>query len=183
MLKPGQIIKELKSKSGYDITLRLINKDDAKGILRMWNSIVREDDFIMDIKPDTLKSEIKWVEEEITKLKKHQKIQLIAIYNNKIIGQCALQKAKGRKTHVAKYGLSIMDGFRSQSIGTILSEETIKLAKKYLGIKLIKLSLMEDNKRALRLYKKLGFKKVGIIPGAVLKKGRYIGQLYMYKEL
>lgn len=185
MLKPGQIAKKFKSKKGDEIVLRLIDKDDAKDFGRMYNSIIKEGDFVMQLRPETPTETNRWVKEEIKKLIQNQKIQLLAVSDGKIIGQCGIiiEKQTGRTAHVGKYAISIQKDYREQGIGTVLSREAINLAKKHLGIKIAKLSLMEDNKRALALYKKLGFKEVGTIPNVIRRKSSYVGQTIMYREL
>lgn len=183
MLKPGQVIKIFISKKGRNITLRMIKPDDSKDFRRMYNSIIAEDNYVMQIKPESKKETDDWVKEEIKKLNSGVKIQLIATHNNHIIGQCAIQKEKGRKEHVGGFGISIDKNFREEGIGTILSEETMKLAKKNLKIKMLRLSLFNSNKRAFALYRKIGFKKYGLLPKSINWRGNKIDQLFMYKKL
>lgn len=183
MLKPGQVIKKIKAKDGSDIILRLVDKNDAKDFMEMYNSIIDEQVFVGQTERETLQEEINWVKEELEKLKLGIKIQLFAESGDNIVGQCSVERDSGRLMHTANLNISIVKPFREIEIGTVISKEAIKLAKKYLKIKLIKLVVTEDNKRAFNLYKKLGFKKFGYLPRGIKSKKGYTGRIYMYKEL
>ena len=56
-------------------------------------------------------------------------------------------------------------------------------AKDKLEVKLLTLTVFENNERAIAFYKKLGFKGAGTVPKSILYKGKYVGQMTMYKEL
>jgi ribosomal protein S18 acetylase RimI-like enzyme len=60
-------------------------------------------------------------------------------------------------------------------------EEIIKLAKKELrpGLKIIRLSVYSNNKIAIALYKKYGFKEVAKIPKQIQYKGKLIDEIIM----
>jgi len=87
-----------------------------------------------------------------------------------------------RSTHVADVGISIRKRYRDEGIGTKLLEILIAEAKKA-GHKVLVLTLFEINKRAHAVYKKLGFKDVGVIPEAYSYKGKYEDEIVMYKKL
>lgn len=59
--------------------------------------------------------------------------------------------------------------------------ETIKLAKKELKPKprIIRLSVFANNKPAIGLYRKIGFKKVASVPKQLQYKGRLIDEIIM----
>ena len=59
----------------------------------------------------------------------------------------------------------------------------LDIAKNEMGIKLVKLDVFEENKRARRLYEKCGFKYAGRIDKAINHYGRLMASLIMVKEL
>lgn len=183
MLEPGQIIKKFKAKDGTEIVLRLVDKDDANNFMNMYNGVIDEQEFIGQTERETLHEEIKWIDEELRKLKKKEKIQLFAESDGKIVGQCSVENDSGRLSHVGNLNIAIMKPFRENLIGITITKETIKLAKKHLKTKIIKLVVTENNKRAIKLYQKLGFKKFGYLPRGIISKNKFVGRIYMYKEL
>jgi ribosomal protein S18 acetylase RimI-like enzyme len=61
--------------------------------------------------------------------------------------------------------------------------EVLKMAKKdLLGLKIFKLEVYENNKPAIALYKKMGFKEVGKIPKAIQHNRKLIGEYIMIKD-
>ena len=62
-------------------------------------------------------------------------------------------------------------------------KKVIELSKKEMDLEIIRLSLFKDNKRAVNLYKKFGFRKYGELPRARKKGNKYFNELQMYKEL
>ncbi len=70
-------------------------------------------------------------------------------------------------------------------LGKFLTQEVIKLAKKELkpAPKIIKLEVYVNNKPAIGLYKKMGFKIVAKIPKQIQYKGKLIGEYIMLKYL
>ena len=63
--------------------------------------------------------------------------------------------------------------------------EIIKLAKKKLKprLKFIRLGVYPNNKPALALYRKFGFKKAAKIPKQIQYKGKLLDEIIMLKEL
>ncbi|MBU2052305.1 GNAT family N-acetyltransferase, partial [Patescibacteria group bacterium] len=72
---------------------------------------------------------------------------------------------------------------RGQGIGLKIAQKTIQLAKEKLGIKQVVLNCFANNKIGINFYKKLGFKKHGLHPKAVLYKNQYIDEILFYKDL
>ncbi len=56
-------------------------------------------------------------------------------------------------------------------------------ARNIKGLRMITLNVFANNPVAMKLYKKMGFKKFGSLPKSVLHRGKYIGNDYMYLNL
>ncbi len=93
-----------------------------------------------------------------------------------------LLKKEGRLSYIGELGIAVIKEYREEGIGNVLLKETLNWAKK-LGIKIVILDVFKTNKRALNFYKKFGFKVYGKLPKAVWRRGRYITEIKMYKEL
>jgi len=62
--------------------------------------------------------------------------------------------------------------------------EVLRLAKKNLpGLKVFWLDVFANNKPAIALYKRMGFKIVGKIPKQIQYKGKLIAEYIMIKEI
>jgi RimJ/RimL family protein N-acetyltransferase len=104
------------------------------------------------------------------------------IINNQFAGNGRVSVGSLRHSHVGSMGLSLLPQYRDEGIGSILIKSLIDEAKK-LNLRLLELSCFENNPRALHVYEKVGFKRSGVIPGALSYKGTYIGEVMLYKPL
>ena len=80
----------------------------------------------------------------------------------------------GRCGHIANSSYAVKSGVRGLHIGEKLVKHSLLQAKE-LGYKILQFNaVVSTNQRALRLYEKLGFQKLGVIPGGFLMKdGHY----------
>ena len=88
--------------------------------------------------------------------------------DNEIIGGFYLKpNFPGRASHIANCGYLIKKEYRGKGIGFHLGKYSIDIAKE-LGYKSMIFNLVfSENKIAIKLWKKLGFKIIGTIPKAV----------------
>ncbi len=80
----------------------------------------------------------------------------------------------GRCGHICNTSYAVKGSERGKRIGEILVKDSMEQAKK-LGFRILQFNaVVSTNEPALRLYKKLGFMQLGIIPGGFLMKdGHY----------
>lgn len=105
--------------------------------------------------------------------------------DGKIIGAFYLKSNfPGRSSHIANCGYLVKMEFRGQGIGFHLGKCSIDIARE-LGYKAIIFNLVfKENIKSVKLWEKLGFKIVGIIPNAVKKDdGNYQDAYVMYLDL
>ncbi|MDD3520402.1 MAG: GNAT family protein [Actinomycetota bacterium] len=96
-----------------------------------------------------------------------------AYKEKKHIGDCGLHKINWDKKK-ADFGIAIGDkNYWGKGYGRDATEATIKFAFKKLGLEKITLSVYEYNKRAIKSYKKCGFKEKEI-----LKKDHLYNHIY-----
>lgn len=117
--------------------------------------------------------------------KKQKRVFLVAEENNKIVGTASIHLSPGRQEHIGNFGITIQKGYRGMGLGSYLMGEIIKLAKKELKPKpkIIRLSVFQTNKRAIRFYQKFGFKRVAEIPKQIKFKGKLVDEIIMLLEL
>jgi ribosomal protein S18 acetylase RimI-like enzyme len=104
---------------------------------------------------------------------------LVAEYNGGIIGNISINRKPFRWSHVAVLGIIIKKGYRSMGLGSILIKTMIEIAKKDPKIKILCLDVYSENNKAIKLYERLGFKKVSRLPKRILYRGRYIDSIAM----
>lgn len=90
----------------------------------------------------------------------------------------------GRARHVANAGFIVAPAWRNKGLGWLLGETMLAHAKQ-LGYRGVIFNLVfSENVVARRLWDKLGFKELGVIPGAVRKNdGAYQDAMIMFRSL
>lgn len=95
-------------------------------------------------------------------------ISLCSMYLDEIVG-FAFIKLKNRSE--GELGIGIRDDFQGKGIGSKLMDNLIKLARKE-GLKKIRLTVLADNYKAIRLYEKFGFKKTKFMKNGDIYHGK-----------
>jgi len=148
------------------------------------NSLVEDDAKISKNSRLTVKEEADWLKGTIKKIKERNYVFVIAKDEKKIVGSSGVELKKSREKHVGVFGIIIRDGYRGIGLGECLMGEALRLASKNLaGLKIIRLEVMVNNKPAIGLYKKMGFKIVAKVPKQHQYKGKLIGEYIMIKEI
>ncbi|MCS3901878.1 ribosomal protein S18 acetylase RimI-like enzyme [Methanococcus voltae] len=109
----------------------------------------------------------------------------VAIDNSEVVGLYILHPNNvGRCGHIANSSYAVKQGQRGKSIGKKLVKHSLEIAKQK-GFRLLQFNaVVASNEVALHLYKKLGFKQLGIIPGGFLSKdNEYLDIIPHYIEL
>ena len=90
----------------------------------------------------------------------------------------------GRCGHISNASYAVKKNKRGQHIGEFLVKDSLAKAKE-IGFKILQFNaVVATNTSALKLYKKLGFTQLGVIPkGFLLKNGSYEDIIPHYIEL
>jgi L-amino acid N-acyltransferase YncA len=109
----------------------------------------------------------------------------VAESSGRIIGTYILRpNQSGGGSHVANAAFMVARDARGQGIGRAMGEHCLSEARR-LGFRAMQFNfVVSTNESALRLWKQLGFKIVGTLPGAFhhLEKG-YVDVYVMYRSL
>ncbi len=109
----------------------------------------------------------------------------VAESSGRIIGTYILRpNQSGGGSHVANAAFMVARDARGQGIGRAMGEHCLSEARR-LGFRAMQFNfVVSTNESALRLWKQLGFKIVGTLPGAFhhLEK-RYVDVYVMYRSL
>ncbi|RRJ25922.1 GNAT family N-acetyltransferase [Lachnoanaerobaculum gingivalis] len=109
-------------------------------------------------------------------------VMYFAWKNEDIVGCANISGMKRRMSHRANFAVSVVKSEWGSGIGSALLEKCISFAKDN-GIEIINLDTRSDNLRAISLYKKFGFVKIGRIPAFSKINCEYIDADLMYLDL
>ena len=120
-------------------------------------------------------SEVEW--------KRRTKNTLFALSDDKTIGMIVFIFNNKRKIkHISNiFGFYVKERYRNQGVGKKLIESALSHIKKNKNIIKIDLIVNPKQKAALSLYKKFGFKVVGILRKDLLVNGKFYDELVMEK--
>ena len=93
----------------------------------------------------------------------HDHIQLLPKVNGEIIGSTSLNRKRNRMRHRAEFGISLKKAWWGCGAASALAEAILAFAREN-GFEQLNLEVRGDNARAIRLYEKLGFRKLCTFP-------------------
>ncbi len=109
-------------------------------------------------------------------------LRFVAKTNGEIIAHVKYEKGKGIHRHIIHVtSLIVSKEHRRKRIAQKLMQYSLKLLPK--ETKIITLAVDSKNKPAINLYKKLGFKKYGLLKKASLIKEKYVDNYMMELHL
>lgn len=156
-----------------EIIIREANKEDAQELIIYTKRIGGESDNLTygsEGMPITVEQEISFLE---GMNKDEHSVFYCAWQGDKLVGTANLSGMPRRMSHRAELGISVLKDYWNNGIGTLLMQYIIDYAKKQ-GIEIINLEVRSDNKGAIHLYEKYGFKKTGTIPAFFKIMDEYI---------
>jgi RimJ/RimL family protein N-acetyltransferase len=161
-------------KDGKEVIVRRAEKKDARQMIDFYNFVGGETDFLSFGKDD-FKKNLHEYENYVEDIKKElNSVILLAIAEGEIIGIATINSnQKTRTRHVGVLGIVIKKSCWGLGLGRILMNLLIDWAKSNNITKKITLLTNESNRKAIELYKKVGFIEEGL-----LKNDNYINGVY-----
>ena len=144
-------------KNGQTACLSWLAEADLADVVAAVNSVIREDKYLLADKEITsLDSERRWFQMAEASGMRY----LVTKVDGKVVGGANLMPLKGKRAHIAEFGVFVIKSHRNLGLGTALLREFIAVARKS-GFQIIQLSAFSNNRRALHVYRKCGFKRCG----------------------
>jgi L-amino acid N-acyltransferase YncA len=147
------------------ISVRKFTREDIPAMVIIWNEIVEEGIAFPQMELLDEKTGREFFES--------QSFTGVAIEpeTDKIVGLYILHPNNvGRCGHISNASYAVKGDERGKKIGELLVLHSIAKAKE-IGFKILQFNaVVSTNTTALRLYKKLGFVQLGVIPGGFLMK-------------
>lgn len=101
-------------------------------------------------------------------------IQLVALSAERVVGNIGIHvDTSPRRRHVAGIGIGVLKGARRLGVGSLLLQEAIILAERWMQILRIEADVYTDNIAAVGLYEKFGFTTEGTSTGFAFRDGQY----------
>lgn len=176
---------EIKDKLGRTIVLRNAVPKDADDLIRYLKVTSTETPFLIR-EPDeitlTHEQEVSFINHCLYSSKS---LMLIAISNGKHVGNCSLNPVSNykRNSHRCEVAIALYQEYCGYGIGKCMLEKVLEVAKE-VGFEQAELEVVSDNKNAIALYEKLGFKKYGSLPDQMkYTNGQYASIDWMMKKL
>lgn len=181
----GKIIYKGKTEKGKEIEIRYPAKTDLKAMWEYINTLSQERTFISYQGEEvSLEDEEKFLNSLLEKIANRKAVQLLVVYEEKIIGISDIVMKERIEEHIGVFGITIAKSFRGEGIGSKLMGMVISEAKrKLLQLEIIILGVFVDNQLAKQMYKNSGFIEYGILPNGVKLENGYTDHVYMYKVI
>ncbi len=186
-MKPGEVYESFALSDGRQVVLRALRSSDLRAAVRFANDLVRE----RSSNPDlgvlldtlvTLKGEGRWLARRVVAIRRNEVFSVAAAYGKRIVGNCEVTRSPFRDMrHTGSLGIGIVDGFRGAGLGRRMLEVLLENAESG-GVRIVELRVLSINAQARELYKSLGFKEVGSVPGKIVRGRRRIDEILMYRK-
>ena len=109
-------------------------------------------------------------------------ILLLAKADGRIVGDANLNRYPRRMSHRGELGVSVIKEYWNRGVGSNLIKEILAFAREN-SFEVIDLEVRSDNPRAIHLYEKFGFQKIGSHSAYMKINGEYISADYMCLKL
>ncbi|KVC26161.1 GNAT family N-acetyltransferase [Burkholderia pseudomultivorans] len=111
---------------------------------------------------------------------REQGVSLVAEIDGVVVGHLALHaESNPRRRHVAGLGMMVDASHHGRGIGSRLLAAAIDLAENWLNVTRVELTVFVDNRAAIALYEKHGFRIEGESPEYALRDGAYASVHHM----
>ena len=145
-----------------DVIYKKASGDDAKALLFHLSCVGRETDNLSYDENTFSISE----ERERRFIERFEKsktdIMLVAMVGDIVVGNAIVERNRTKRyAHRAEISITVIKEFWGRGVGTRLMQMMIDFAKET-GVEILYLEVRSDNARAISLYEKFGFSKIGV---------------------
>ena len=171
--------------NGKEALLRNGGSSDGRAVYELFNTIHAETDYLLAYPDENCfdpEQEAQFLEDRSRSL---NEIEIIAFVDSKAVGTAGIEAIGTRyKTrHRAELYISVLREYWGLGLGRALAEACIQCAKDA-GYMQLELTVVAENKRAISLYKILGFEEFGMNPKGYKSRNKGFQELiYMLLPL
>ncbi len=171
--------------NGKQLNIRPVRLADAEGLIALLTTVDGETKFLAreigEFCTDVLQEKA-FIQRL---LDNKRRVFLVAEVDGKIVGNCSLDLVRNLKRylHRSTMGITVIKDYWRMGIGSLLLTELLQQAKQ-LGYEQVELTVVATNSRAIALYERFGFEKVGVNPKSLkYADGSYVDEYNMIKFL
>ena len=155
--------------------IKQISEEHVEGFNAAVGAVAREKKYLAFLDSPSLESSRDFVRKMI----EANMPSLVALANDKVIGWCDISPLdRPVFAHSGCLGIGIIQGYRNLGLGENLIRQALALAIDR-GLTRVELTVRENNKSAIHLYKKIGFVAEGLHINAVKIDDRYENHVSM----
>ncbi len=156
--------KFVQLKNREQVMLRLMVPEDGEKLLEFFKNLPPDDRLVLrhdTTDPGVIK---RWVQE----IDYDKVYPVLAEHKNKIIGDATLHmKRFGWQRHIGEIRIVVAKEFRGQGLGRVLIHELLEKAAG-VGLHHIQLSFVETQAREMKIFERMGFRKIATLPKYVI---------------
>ena len=173
--------RSVKLKNGQNIILRSPDRFDAEQLLNHMRVTSAETEFMsrypeeINISVESQSGFLQMIENDL------DNFMLAAYMDGRMVGNAAVTRVRDnfKYRHRANFGISLQEEVCGIGLGAAMIQEILEIVKQT-DFEQLELTVFADNVRAIRLYERAGFVKVGSMPRAYrLKDGSYHDEVQM----
>jgi RimJ/RimL family protein N-acetyltransferase len=158
---------------GKKITLKPLKVEDAKFTLELRYDIDANKALIGYPYPVNLENEKQWVENLYTKGSRESIYYAIEENSSKdFAGYLSLQKINYINRN-GDFGIILLKRFRGKGYSTDAMKLFFSYIFEQINLRKIKLEVLKENNKAIKIYKDIGFKEEGIFKEHIYQDGKY----------
>ena len=171
---------EFKLKNGKTVLIRPLEMGENVFTLSEFVNETREaSKYLTENRKVTPEEEQKWVEDKLLQIGAGESFVFVALDGEKYVASSEVDREKGHKRHLAQFGIMIHPAYQGQGLGQALSKFVLKHALAKADFEQVFLHVFANNKPAVRVYEKLGFKTIATRPRFYKEDGEYSDDAYM----
>lgn len=166
---------------GRSLILRSAQEKDAAVMLDYIRKTAEETHYLIRY-PEEISTDLEREKDVIrNNLESEDSVWFTVFDGEKAVGNCSVSRNRNhlKLRHRCDFAIAIEQAYCGCGLGTMLTQKAIDKARG-MGFEQMELGAYADNKWAIGLYKKMGFKECGRTPRAFkLKDGSYIDEVNM----
>ena len=171
-------MKYYKKLIGDRIYLSPLNIEDAEKYVEWFCDFTTTDGIGKSSKLMTVEAEREWID-KVLKNNNELNFAIVNLENDKLIGSCSIMNMC-KKDRVGEVGIFIgEEDKRSNGYGAEALKLLLDYGFNYQNLNNIMLTVMSFNERAIKCYKKVGFKEFGRRRQCYFLNGKYYDRIYM----
>lgn len=163
-------------KDGRKVEVRPLEMKDKDGVVALYS----------DLSPKVLRWALPPYDEARVERffgSPEQLIGVVGVAEGRVVGHLHIFRFVSRMSHVGELVIYLHQDYLNAGLGTLMMKAGLELAKAR-GLRRVQLSVVDENRNAIHLYEKLGFRREGERADSYLgEDGRYYALIDMGRIL